>query len=256
MIPARFPRPSMEEKTMRTVLLRRICAFLAALALMCGALPVSGETYPLTAYTTASVRMRQQPDGSATVLTTIPGSDMVVITGESGAYYIVIYEGVQGYVQKQYLHLISGGAALPMVTPGPQAAASAYPLLYSGSKGDDVKALQGALRELGFYTSSVDGSFGAGTRSAVMAFQKMNGLNQTGSADAQTQTLLYEGRPKNSAGKAVSVKTVSPAAGAVISSGSKGEAVSRLQQRLKELGYYAGSVDGDAGSGTVKPSPA
>ena len=32
--------------------------------------------------------------------------------------------------------------------------------------------------------------------------------------------------------------------------GSKGDEVSRLQARLQELGYYAGKVDGDYGSGT------
>lgn len=37
---------------------------------------------------------------------------------------------------------------------------------------------------------------------------------------------------------------------AVLSVGSGGEEVRRLQQRLKELGYYSGEVDGDFGSGT------
>ncbi len=236
---------------MRTFSLRRLFALLLALALLCPALPALGENYPLTAYTTASLRLRQQPNGNATVLLTIPAGDMVVITGESGGYYIAVYEGVQGYAQKQYLNVVNGGIALPAVTPGPQSASSAYPLLYSGSQGDAVKALQSALKELGFYTSAVDGSFGAGTRAAVAAFQKMNGLPESGSADAATQTLLYEGRPKNSKGKATSVKTVAPIEGAAISSGSKGESVARLQARLKELGYYTGAVDGAAGSGTV-----
>ena len=38
----------------------------------------------------------------------------------------------------------------------------------------------------------------------------------------------------------------------VLVNGSAGEAVSRLQQRLKELGYYTGAVDGQFGSGTQK----
>ncbi len=237
---------------MRTALLRRFCALLAAAVLLLGALPGVGETYPLTAYTTAALRLRQQPSGSALVLTTIPAGDMVVITGESGAYYIAVYEGVQGYAMKQYLNLVTGAVNLPAVTPAPAAAASVYPLLYSGSQGDAVKALQSALKELGFYTGSVDGSYGSGTRGAVEAFQKKNGLSQTGVADDAVQALLYEGKPKNSKGKAVSVKTVSPVAGASISAGSQGDAVIRLQTRLKELGYYSGAVDGIAGSGTEK----
>ena len=238
---------------MGTVFIRRVCALLTAAALLLGALPALGETYPLTAYTTAALRLRQQPNDTATVLLTIPSGDMVVITGESGSYYIAVYEGVQGYAAKQYLNVVNGSVSLPAVSPAPDTGtASAYTLLYSGSQGDAVKALQSALKELGFYTGTVDGDFGSGTRSAVIAFQKMNGLSQSGTADAATQALLYEGKPKNSKGTAVTVKTVSPLEGAVISSGSKGEAVSRLQTRLRELGYYTGSVDGVAGSGTVK----
>ena len=240
---------------MRTALLRRFCALILAAVLLAGALPAAlGESYPLTAYTTASLRLRQQPNASAGVLLTIPAGDMVVITGETGGYYIAYYEGVQGYALKQYLNVITGSVNLPAVTPAPDyqtAAASAYTLLYSGSQGDAVKALQSALKELGFYSSTVDGQYGGGTRSAVTAFQKMNGLSQTGTADAATQALLFEGTPKNSRGKATKVKTVAPVAGASISSGSTGDAVKALQTRLKELGYYTGSVDGAAGSGTV-----
>ena len=110
---------------------------------------------------------------------------------------------------KQYLNVVNGGVSLPAVTPAPATAApSAYTLLYSGSRGDAVKALQTALKELGFYTGSVDGDFGSGTRSAVIAFQKMNGLAQTGTADDATQRLLYEGAPLNSRG--VSTATAAP----------------------------------------------
>ncbi|MBR3739868.1 MAG: peptidoglycan-binding protein [Clostridia bacterium] len=237
---------------MRTVFLRRVCALLTAAALLLGAVPALGETYPFMAYTTSALRLRQQPNNSATVLCTIPSGDMVVITGDSGSYYIAVYEGVQGYALKQYLNAVNGGVNLPAVSPAPDSgASSAYPLLYSGSQGDAVKALQSALKELGFYTGALDGSFGSGTRSAVVAFQKANGLTETGTADAVAQTLLYEGKPKNSKGTATTVKTVSPLEGVAISSGSKGDAVTRLQTRLKELGYYTGTVDGVAGSGTV-----
>ena len=38
---------------------------------------------------------------------------------------------------------------------------------------------------------------------------------------------------------------------ATLREGDNGDAVRTLQQRLKTLGYYTGSVDGDYGSGTV-----
>lgn len=55
--------------------------------------------------------------------------------------------------------------------------------LRQGSKGDGVKALQHALNQLGYGNSgtrSLDGSFGSGTRSAVIAFQRANGLTGDG----------------------------------------------------------------------------
>ena len=92
-----------------------------------------------------------------------------------------------------------------------------------------VRLLQQKLKSLGYYKGSVDGSFGSGTRSAVTAFQAKNGLAQTGSADGAMQKLLFEGKPKNSSGKATKVKTVSTLPGAAITSGSTGPAVVKMQ---------------------------
>ena len=237
---------------MRTKFFRRAAALLLALACCLSALPARAESYPMTAYTTVNLNLRRQPSDKAEVALTIPSGDMAVITGESGAYYIVTYEGVQGYALKQYFKTVEGGLNLPAVTPAPEGTSvAAYEVLYSGSKGDAVTALQQALKELGFYSGKPDGIFGSGTRSAVVAFQLKNGLAQTGTADGAMQTLLYEGKPKNSRGKATQVKTVSPLPGAEIRLGSTGPAVVKLQTRLKELGYYNGAADGTAGNATI-----
>lgn len=235
---------------MKKCLLRRLAALLMACLMLTALLPAQAEVYPYVAFTTASLRLRRQPADSAETLLTIPAGDAVMITGESGNYYIAVYEGKQGYILKGYLGSASG-TPVSAATPAPSAADSVYALLYSGSQGTAVTALQQALKELGFYTGKVDGSFGAGTQSAVTAFQKANQLTQTGTADGETQALLYTGSPRNSKGKTQKVKTVAPIEGALIQSGSQGEAVSRLQTRLKALGYYKGAADGQCGSGTV-----
>lgn len=46
-----------------------------------------------------------------------------------------------------------------------------------------IKRIQMELKHLGFYTGEIDGAFGAGTEAAVIAFQKANGLPQTGKVD-------------------------------------------------------------------------
>lgn len=74
----------------------------------------------------------------------------------------------------------------PEPTPEP-----AYTELARGAKGEEVKPLQQRLKDLGYLTGSVDGDFGGGTERAVSAFQKQNGLEVTGRADAATQELLH-----------------------------------------------------------------
>lgn len=62
--------------------------------------------------------------------------------------------------------------------------------LRKGSSGDGVKALQHALNQLGYGnsgTKSLDGSFGSNTRSAVIAFQRANGLSADGVVGSQTK---------------------------------------------------------------------
>ena len=50
-------------------------------------------------------------------------------------------------------------------------------VIKQGSKGDEVKEVQRRLKEWGYYNGAVDGVFGAGTKSAVIAFQKKERLD-------------------------------------------------------------------------------
>jgi lipoprotein-anchoring transpeptidase ErfK/SrfK len=59
----------------------------------------------------------------------------------------------------------------------------------NGTQGPGVTALQHRLAQLGYWTNT-DGKFGWDTQQAVMAFQKYNGLEPTGRADAQTAAVL------------------------------------------------------------------
>ena len=52
------------------------------------------------------------------------------------------------------------------------------------------KAIQQKLKELGYYKGSVDGVYGQGTRSAVIAFQKANGLSADGIVGPKTASAL------------------------------------------------------------------
>ncbi len=63
-------------------------------------------------------------------------------------------------------------------------------VLRQGSKGGEVKEVQRRLKLWGYYKGSLDGVFGAGTRSAVIAFQKKNGLTADGVVGKATYKAL------------------------------------------------------------------
>jgi N-acetylmuramoyl-L-alanine amidase len=71
-------------------------------------------------------------------------------------------------------------------------AATSYVALSVGSTGDQVVDLQERLRMLGYLTSSADGKFGAGTKKAVMRFQKNAAIVQNGIAGPTTLHALHK----------------------------------------------------------------
>ena len=72
------------------------------------------------------------------------------------------------------------------------AGAERYNTLKRGSKGENVKTMQQALKDLGFYKGKIDGIYGKGTMNAVKAFQRKNKLKADGVAGTKTLTKLYE----------------------------------------------------------------
>lgn len=69
--------------------------------------------------------------------------------------------------------------------------ATAYETLEEGSRGVAVVGLQKYLAGLGYLEGNTDGIYGKKTAAAVSAFQKAEGLEETGIADSATQALLY-----------------------------------------------------------------
>ncbi len=66
----------------------------------------------------------------------------------------------------------------------------AYALSKMGSTGSEVKKIQQALKDKGYYTGSVDGIFGTKTKNAVIKFQKAKGLTADGIAGKKTLSAL------------------------------------------------------------------
>ena len=148
-------------------------------------------------------------------------------------------DGVAGTSTLAALYGSSATAAPRTATPQPttEISSTGYITLESGSSGEQVKTLQNRLKELGYYHGNVDGNFGEGTETAVMAFQQNNNLTVDGKAGPATQRVLY--------GSKTNITYAS------MRQGDEGNAVKNLQYTLYELGYYDGAIDGKYGQTTA-----
>ena len=145
------------------------------------------------------------------------------------------YTTLTGSIQLWHKSTSSGGGSYYAPT------VPDMPMLYRGCTGDAVKALQDKLNTLGYNSGNVDGIFGAKTYAAVAAFQKANSLGVDGIVGKLTWAKLYDATPVN-----VTPVTTQP----MLRTGSRGDAVRKLQELLNALGYDCGSVDGIFGSKT------
>ena len=132
-----------------------------------------------------------------------------------------------------------------------------------GNTGELVTKLQKRLIELGYLSGKASGIYDANTIAAVRNFQKKNGLTSNGTANADTQNLLYSDAAIDASTTATPKPTNTPKPTATPSptpaipsktlrSGDTGTDVRTLQKRLKALKYYRGTVDGKMEKDTVK----
>ena len=145
------------------------------------------------------------------------------------------YTTLTGSIQLWHKSTSSGGGSYYAPT------VPDMPMLYRGCTGDAVKTLQDKLNTLGYNSGNVDGIFGAKTYAAVTAFQKANSLGVDGIVGKLTWAKLYDATPVN-----VTPVTTQP----MLRTGSRGDAVRKLQEMLNAKGYTCGNVDGIFGSKT------
>ncbi|MGN0801639.1 MAG: peptidoglycan-binding protein [Candidatus Faecivicinus sp.] len=110
-------------------------------------------------------------------------------------------------------------------------------LFSDAARGDDVRAFQQRLIDLGYLSGTADGIFGPQSEAATRAFQQLSGLPVTGTADDATRAALF----------ADGAASVRPA----LKQNDKGDAVQELQQRLIVLGFLSDGADGIYGEKTA-----
>ena len=120
-----------------------------------------------------------------------------------------------------------------MLFAGEVPAYNPYLPLKRGDRGTRVSRMQAELKALGYYAGAADGVYGKGTEKAVAAFQKQEGLNQTGQADEETLRALFS----ESASQNLSYIE--------LRSGDSGKRVAELISRLVELYYLPSTAEGN-----------
>ena len=173
--------------------------------------------------TASSLNVRKTGSTSAALLYKIKSGQRVMLRGVDGDWYYIETESGKGYVLGDHLtvNAITG---------------TSYK---QGAKGDDVKELQRRLIELKYLTGTADGSFGASTNTAVKAFQKDAGLTADGVVGTGTLNKLF------ALGEIKAEEEYT-----TLSYGDSGDAVLKLQRRLRELGYMTANATGTFGTAT------
>ena len=185
-------------------------------------------------------------------------------------------DGLAGTGTQAKLYSMNKTSSAPATTPAPQSTPKPaadpalsvsselfngnYSTLKEGSSGTRVALLQTCLIRLKYLNGKADGKFGQLTKNAVKAFQRDNKLTVDGLAGEKTLKALEKRISGTVSGSEPSTTpaptaTASPVAtsapvatpiiknGAYLCKGDKGDQVSLLQTRLKELNYEV-SVSG------------
>lgn len=136
--------------------------------------------------------------------------------------------------------------------------------LKQGAKGDAVKTLQTHLKTLGYYNSTVDGSFGPVTYNAVCAFQraykldvdgwfgeqsckKLNQVVDSKNTQTTTTTTTTTANGNTTTLKQEGTLYLLDCSKTSLRRGAVNDSVKILQTMLKEYGYYTRQIDGDFG---------
>lgn len=115
-----------------------------------------------------------------------------------------------------------------------------YVRLNVGAYSNDVKAVQQRLKDLGYLTGSVDGSYWTQTKRAIMRFEQQNYLIVTPDyIDEDTLAFLFS-------------DNVEQANEIVCKLGEAGSEVRLMQEKLYDWGFFQGRKDGTFGSGTAE----
>ena len=174
-----------------------VLVLLLCLIPCCAALAKTGKV------TASSLNIRKSADSGSKVVGTLREGASVTIKETSGSWYKITAGGKTGYVYKKYIKVTdSSGSSSDSKKSSSKSSSKSTKNTKSknsgssdgtcapGDSGSAVKKVQQRLKKLGYYTGSIDGDYGNGTKTAVKNFQKRNGLTANGTVNKKTLAKL------------------------------------------------------------------
>jgi peptidoglycan hydrolase-like protein with peptidoglycan-binding domain len=184
-------------------------------------------------------------------ITVVGGADGVF--GPQTRRSVTAFQSLNGLRQTGVVDAATNAALVKAASAGAAPSTSSYVGLRVGSTGSAVARLQQAMMATGLVVrGGADGIFGQYTRGAVLIYQRVNGLPQTGIVDQPMARLLglLTGGVPSGGGSA-------PSGGGSTASGfatydERGSRVVALQRALLKAGIsFNGGADGVFGSATA-----
>ncbi len=171
-----------------------LLTLLLCLIPLCIALAKSGTV------TADALNMRKSASTDSKVVKVLRKGTTVTIKDTSGSWYKVSAGGKTGYVYKKYIKVgsssSSSSSGSSSGSSSKSSSSSSDGTCKPGDNGNAVKAVQKRLKKLGYYTGSIDGDYGNGTKTAVKNFQKRNGLTVNGTVNKKTLSKLNSSSAK------------------------------------------------------------
>lgn len=159
----------------------------------CAALAKTGKV------TATSLNIRKTASSDSKVVGTLKEGASVTIKDSTGSWYKISSGGKTGYVYKKYIKITDSSSKSSDTKKSSSTSTKETKAKNSGSSdgtcapgdsGSAVKKVQQRLKKLGYYSGTVDGDYGNGTKTAVKNFQKRNGLTANGKVNSKTLAKL------------------------------------------------------------------
>lgn len=127
---------------------------------------------------------------------------IITLTGKTNTdkgytwYSVKLQSGTEGYIRGDLLRIYTKDEKKQYEDNNNQSGSNgkqeaAYDTLRKGSLGEAVKKLQAELKTQGYFSGSINGTYGTDTVNAVKAFQNAKGLTIDGIAGPHTQHTLF-----------------------------------------------------------------